>query len=298
MIKITENEMKRLHNKWLAKNLVLGIVLGALMCWAIYTSDFGIAMVLLTVTAILAFAVISRGGGLRLLDALLQLKDDYISDKAVGRLTELMGKSKNFAERISVTLLLCDVYRYRGEIDRALQLINTVERERFFQYPSSGMNFYSCVMDIYDSVGDSESVLAAYRDGSAFIDECALRNINCCCIAARCFIDLQKAMGNYRAALEMQLLLNRFSSENGFSRQVSELGTANIKNSSYSDFLAGLELYRTAELALLVGNTPRAAEYIDRAGPVISRSSFYLEKANALSAKIRDTNSGGLKNER
>lgn len=301
MIRITENDMNKLYRKWLIKNVGLGIVIGGLMCWAMITADFGIAMILLLTTIFMLFAFcMPPGSGFNVANTFLQLREDHLSEKTVIRLKGLTVKSKNFADKIIITLILCDVYRFRGEIEKALELIDSIDRTALVRYPAVGMNFYNCIMNLYDAVGDTDSVLAAYRDGEAFIDECALRNINCCCTAAESIIIARKAMGDYREAVEMQLSLNKF---NPPARQTSEMGSivsgtnakypfltgANVYQNAYADFLTGLQLYRTAELAMLIGDAPRAAGYIDKAGPVISQSSFYLNKANALSERIRST---------
>ncbi|MCM1579664.1 MAG: hypothetical protein NC078_12800, partial [Ruminococcus sp.] len=226
------------------------------------------------------------GQGKEVQQAFNGIKNDFTSDRAVNALFEHMGRAANFADKTMITLYLGEVYLFRGQINDAISLYNSIERSRFMEYPTVGMSFYNDIIGLYSALEDTNSVLAAYSDAEVFVNECAFRNYACCQSALELLIDVEKARGNFGKALDMQLMKNDFA--NRFNNQTqAAAGTYPLKQ-----FLDGLVFYKTAELFYLCGDYSAAGQALYLGGPMLGASPFYLEKANKLSAEIKEAMSG------
>lgn len=227
--------------------------------------------------------LIPPGHGKTVRAAYQNMRYDFLSDRTVNMLFESIGKAENFADKTMLTLNLCDVYLFRGQVNEALSLINSIDRSMFIHYPTIGMTFYEDVMSIYSTLGDNSSVIAAFADGEKFIDESAFRNYICCKGALSAQIMYEKARGNYTGALRMQLMKNEF--ENNVTRDSNNSG--NEQNYPLAQFTRGMVFIDTAELYYLCGDLWEAGQSLDTGGPMVANCPFMLSRANDLSAKIR-----------
>ncbi|MDE6593708.1 MAG: hypothetical protein K2K57_11690 [Oscillospiraceae bacterium] len=226
---------------------------------------------------------IPPGNGKIVRAAFQNMRYDFLSDKTVNMLFESIGKAANYADKTMLTLYLCDVYLFRGQINEAISLINSIDRSMFVHYPTIGMTFYEEVMSIYSVIEDNNSVIAAFADGEKFIDECAFRNYLCCSKAVGGLIMYEEARGNYRSALQLLLMRNEF--ENNIERDNRNSGS--VLNHPLAQFSRGIVFINTAELYYLCGDLWEAGQSLDIGGPMVASCPFMLNRANTLSAKIR-----------
>lgn len=222
-------------------------------------------------------------------EALNAVSGDFTSDMAVNTLFEHMGWTEDFSDKAMITLLLCSIYRLRGQYNEAIGMLESINRSRFIEYPVIGLRFYSTVTDIYTEIGGNESVLAAFADAEPFIDECAGRNYKCCAMALGIIINAERAKENYRKALELRLMKNEY--ENRFNA----VSDNNSQPTPFQQFERGMVFFETAELFYLSGDCVSAAKYLDIGGPMIAANPAMLEKANRLSAELREKTSRGVK---
>lgn len=209
------------------------------------------------------------------------LKNDFASDNAENTLYRYLGQTSKYPEKIRLTLLLADMLTIRGKVNEALQLLYSADRSGFEKYPDIGMSFYGEIIDIYSQIGDNDSVLRAFEDGRSFTEQSWDKNYNCCITAFGIMINVEKARGNYRKALDLRLIKNE--NENLFNSTTG----ASVQGTPLSRFLKGCVFMDSAELFYLCGDLENAAKYIDIGGPMLSASVFYTNKANDLSEKIR-----------
>lgn len=298
MTDITKEMMDKLYKKQ-SSSLMLALTCGAVMWGAaliIFTAfDDNIAA---DAIAAVIFAVpfflyahtkkklIPPGHGKITSRAMQTMQNAFMSDGMVNVLFDLMGKADSFADKTTLTLLLCDIYQMHSQVREAIGMIDSIDRTRFIEYPTVGLSFYNTVTDIYTVIGDHESVLAAFADAEPFIDECAARNYVCCSTALSIIIRGERAKGNYRKALELRLM------KNDFENQFNSTTGAEQQSSALSYFIRGSVFFETAELFYLCGDYANAAKYLDIGGPMLTASPYALEKANSLSAMIREKNGG------
>lgn len=209
------------------------------------------------------------------------LKNDFASDNAENTLYRFLGQTSKYPEKIRLTLLLADTLTIRGKVNEALQLLYSADRSGFEKYPDIGMSFYGEIIDIYSAIGDNDSVLRAYEDGKSFTERVGEKNYNCCITAFEIMINVEKARGNYRKALDLRLIKNEY--ENLFNSTTG----ASVQGAPLSIFLKGCIFMDSAELFYLCGDLENAAKYLDIGGPMLSASVFYTNKANELSEKVR-----------
>lgn len=302
MVEITREKLEMQYRKqrgYMTKTSVVTVILMAvsiiLMNIAQDMSSEGAAVNILRALAIVSFAgifiyaayvkkrIIPQGTGSIVRQTVSQVKYNFTADSTVNFLYSQIGRAKNYPDKTMLTLFLADVYLFRGQINEAISMQNSVDRSKFFHYPNSGMSFYNDVISLYDAVGDSESVLAAYKDAEAFIDECAFRNYMTCRTALETMIMVEKARGNYRKALDMQLIKNEY--ENIFENDARKVGA--VQTDPMTAFNRGMIFLSTAELFYLCGDAANAGKYLDIGGPMLSPSPFFLQRANELSGKIR-----------
>lgn len=300
MVEITRERMELVYKAQqnaLNGALVIGVACSVIGIFTIKSSDiFGetgriisliIAFALFGVTFFNIYRVrkkiIPPGQGRIVRNAFQNMRYDYLSDKTVNMLYESIGLAKNYADKTMLTLYLCDVYQFRGQINEAISLINSIDREMFIHYPTIGMTFYSEVMGLYAMLDDTGSVLLAYKDGEKFIDECAFRNYVCCSQALSALITAETARGNYGKALQMQLMQNEF--KNNMDGELRKSGQT--QNYPLAQLIRGITFCTTADLYYRCGNLWEAGQTLDIGGPLVAGCPFILARANDLSAKIR-----------
>lgn len=210
------------------------------------------------------------------------VQQDFMSEGSVEMLYSYIGQAKKYPERVRLTLLLADIQTIRGNINEALQIIYSVDRSGFEKYPDLGMSFYSEIIEIYTHLEDYDSVLRAHSDGESFIDRAAEINYTCCITAFGAMINVEKARGNYRKALDLRLIQNEYQNLFNSSTGASQQGTP------LDRFLKGAVFMETAELFYLCGDLENAAKYLDIGGPMLSASPHQTKIANKLSAQIRE----------
>ncbi|MCI7766965.1 MAG: hypothetical protein MSJ26_03155 [Oscillospiraceae bacterium] len=215
------------------------------------------------------------------------LQQDFMSESSVDMLYRYIGQAKKYPERVRLTLLLADIQTIRGKTNEALQIIYSVDRSGFDKYPDLGMSFYSEIIEIYSYLEDYDSVLRAYSDGESFIDRAAENNYTCCITAFGAMINVEKARGNYRRALDLRLIKNEYENLFNSSTGASQQGTP------LNRFYKGAVFMETAELFYLCGDLESAGKYLDIGGPMLSASPAQTENANRLSAKIREAMAQG-----
>lgn len=300
MVEITRERMELLYKA--QKNTVASAtvicIVGVAISTILYAIGEDMQGAYRSVTLLLSFAffiipigytvidckkLIPPGNGKIVRAAFQSMRYDYLSDKTVNMLFESIGMAGNFADKTMLTLNLCDVYLFRGQVNEAISLVNSIDRSMFVHYPTIGMTFYEDVMSIYSALGDNNSVIAAFADGEKFIDESAFRNYICCKGALSAQIMYEKACGSYRRALQMQLMKNEF--ENNVTRDNNSSG--NAQNYPLAQFLRGTVFIDTAELYYLCGDLWEAGQSLDIGGPLVANCPFMLSRANDLSAKIR-----------
>ncbi len=300
MVEITRERMELLYKaqKNTLGSAVIICVIGVLISTVLYAMGEDmqgrsrsvimlISFVFFVIPIINVFTIRKRlippGNGKIVRAAFQNMRYDFLSDRTVNMLFESIGKTADYADKTMLILYLCDVYLFRGQINEAISLINSIDRSMFIHYPTIGMTFYEEVMSIYSVIEDNNSVIAAYADGEKFIDECAFRNYLCCSKALGGIIMYETARGNYRSALHMQLMKNEF--ENNVERDNRNSG--NVLNHPLAQFLRGMVFINTAELYYLCGDLWEAGQSLDIGGPMVANCPFMLSRANDLSAKIR-----------
>lgn len=226
--------------------------------------------------------LIPAGNGKLVKKAFRVLQQDFTSESTVSMLYSSIGQAVKYPEKVRLTLLLANTQAIRGNINEALQLLYSVDRSGFDRFPDVGMTFYGEIIETYSNVGDYDSVLRAFADGERFIEMAAERNYNCCVTAFGVMINVEKARGNYRKALDLRLIKNEYENLFNSSEGASQQGTP------LNRFLKGAVFMETAELFYLCGDIDNAAKYLDIGGPMLSASPAETERANKLSAKIRE----------
>jgi len=250
---------------------------------------FIMAAALFIAAAIAKKKIIPAGNGPAVQDASRSLQRDFLSDHAVDMLYRKICQTSNYPDKTKLMLLLCDVYMMRGQYNEALNMLGSVDRSRFSEYPEVGMSFFDDTLFVYTELGDNDSVLRAYEDAKPFIEHCAERNYLCCSTALNIMITAEKARGNYRHALDMKLMKNEF--ENKLNQSTS---AASVQTSPLTQYLRGCVFYDTAELFYLCGDYANAAKYLDIGGPMLAVCPTATQKANRLSDSIR--NAMGINN--
>jgi len=225
--------------------------------------------------------IIPAGNGGLVRKAYKVLQQDYSSEASVEMLYRFIGQSSKYPEKVRLTLLLADIQTLRGNINEALQLLYSVDRSGFDKYPDLGMSFYAEIISVYNNIDDSESVIRAYADSEIFMERAALNNYSCCITAFGAMTCVEKARGNYKRALELRLIRNKFENQFNSSIGASQQGTP------LSRLISGSVFCETAELYYLCGDLDSAAKYLDIGGPMVSGCKFALEEANKLSEKLR-----------
>lgn len=210
------------------------------------------------------------------------LQQDFMSESSVEMLYRFIGQAGKYPEKVRLTLFLADIQAIRGNINEALQFLYSVDRSGFEQYPDIGMLFYTEIIEIYSQLEDYDSVLRAYADGESFIDRAAEKNYTCCITAFGAMINVEKARGNYRKALDLRLIKNEYENLFNSSTGASQQGTP------LNRLLKGTVFMETAELFYLCGDLESAGKYLDIGGPMLSASPYQTKIANKLSAKIRE----------
>lgn len=300
MVEITKDRLEmqyKIFRGYVGKTTIVSVVLTAvsLILFQISGGFDGAAASILRVLSLLSFAgvfvyafharskMIPPGHGGIVKSTMSQVRYNFTSEGTVNFMFSQIGKAKNYPEKVMLTLLLADVYLFRGQIGEAISLLDSVDRSGFIQYPTIGMSFYNDVISLYNAVDDSSSVLAAYKDAEAFIDECAFRSYICCQSALDIMIMVEKAGGNYRKALDMQLMKNDIA--NIFENDARSSGVQ--QSDPMTAFNRGMIFWSTAELFYLCGDMENAGKYLDIGGPMLSASPLFIQKANRLSEKIR-----------
>ena len=226
--------------------------------------------------------LIPAGNGKPVKKAFRVLQQDFTSESTVSMLYGSVGQAAKYPDKVRLTLLLANTQAIGGNVNEALQLLYSVDRSGFEKYPDVGMSFYGEIIETYSHVGDYDSVLRAYADGERFIEMAAERNYNCCTSAFSIMINVEKARGNYRKALDLRLIKNEYENLFNSTTGASQQGTP------LSRFLKGAVFMETAELFYLCGDISNAAKYLDIGGPMLAASPAETENANKLSAKIRE----------
>lgn len=227
--------------------------------------------------------VIPAGSGPCVMEAYRSLQNDFISERAVNMLYSKIGEAGNYSDKTKLTLLLCDTYAFRGQLNEAINLLNSVDRSKFAEYPEAGMSFYEDTLSVYSVIGDNDSVLRAYEDAVPFIEHCYEKNYICFSTALSIDIMKEKALGNYRKALDLKLMKNEF--ENKVNSFVKSAAVNN--NKPLNIFVSGMVFLDTAELFYLCGDMFNAGKNLDIGGPMLAASPYMTGKANELSQKIK-----------
>ncbi len=215
-------------------------------------------------------------------NAAAYLQNDFTSDGAVNMLYQKIGSAKTFPEKAKLLYLLSNVYMFRGQYKEAIDILNSVDRSQFKGYPTIGMEYYDNITGLYYCLGDNDSVIAAYNDAEPFIAECSKRNYLCCSTAVNILICANKAKGNYSKALQIRLM------KNDFENKISQTITADSQGTPLSKFIKGMSYFESAELFCLNGDYKAASEALDAGGPLLAPSVSETNRANELSAKIRE----------
>lgn len=298
MIELTKETLDRLYKKqkamlssgWIITIAV--IFISQIVRMALYDvfTDRNVLNMIILFIDILPFIyiwyttkkLIPSGHGKLLRKAFKVMQYDFMSESTVEMLYRFIGQASKYPEKIRLTGLLVTTYSLRGQYNEALNLLYAVDRSGFDKYPDVGMLFYSDIISIYCDLEDYDSALRAYADGERFIDAAAAKNYSCCVAAFTAMIDVEKARGNYRKALDLQLMHNEYQNLFNSSTGASQQGTP------LSRLLNGATFASTAELFYLCGDIDNAAKYLDIGGPMLSASPSETERANKLSAKIRE----------
>lgn len=297
MTEITRDQLDRLYRK--QKSLILIYLIGIIaVCMIFYAADIldekaylgyiagaVIAVILFLVSRALKKKLIPEGNGRTVMEAYNYIKTDFLSPNAENFIYRKMSETDNFADKTKLTLFLADIYLFQGRINDAIGMLKAVDRSQFYRHPEVGMSYYSDTIGLYDFIGDTASVLAAYNDAEPFINECAHRNYMCCSCALNILICVERARGNYRKALDMMLMKNEY--ENKVNNDMRSAEQAPLTR-----LTKGLELLETAELFYECGNYEYAAKTVDLGGPMVTASPFLTERANELSQKLRNKLSG------
>ena len=301
---ITREKLEKLYKKQqTAFRINMGVAVGSLILFfiVIWIKDAGvdipaywlILLFLFVFPLVVAFCfkkkLLPEGNSRSVVDAYRFLQRDFMSDYAVNMLTAKISSSSSFVEKTKLQLFLAEVYQFRGQFEDAVRTINSVDRSQFAKHPSTGMSYYGDVIGLYNEFGDSQSVLAAYRDAEGFIRECSERNYLQCNTAVSILINVSEAEGDLRKALDMKLMHNDFL--NQFEKTTKRSGA--LQTAPLNRFLRGLNFLDTARLFYLNGEYQNAANSVDMGGPMLSESPYFLSKANDLSAKIKEKLNGG-----
>lgn len=207
---------------------------------------------------------------------------DFTSDETIRKVSELRDKTSLFTEKCSVSMRICDMYLWRGQLGEAMKILSSVDRSAFKKNPTLAVDFYTEAVEIYAAAGDTAGALAAFADGEPFFDKCGSRNYICLmhCLVAMC--EAEKCRGNYSHALDIQLMRLKLNSGDSLTAPVTPFGY----------FLAGVDIVKTAELYFLCGDINKAAELLDQGGPMVWQSPYYTALANNLGDIIRQRLSG------
>ncbi len=299
MIEITRETLEKLYNKQNKAMLTVIIIymagfillFGAIRLFSensISELPVTTAVILILTVSLFITAAIQRkrifpaGNGPAVQAASRYLQRDFMSDHAVNMLYEKIGKTNNYADKTKLMLLLCDVYMMRGQYNEAINMLGSVDRSRFAEYPDVGMSFFDDTLFVYTELEDSDSVLRAYEDAKPFIEHCFEKNYLCCSTALNILIMVQKAQKNYRHALDLRLMKNEF--ENKFNQKTAN---TTVQQSPLAGYIRGCVFCDTAELLYLCGDFANAAKYLDIGGPMLAVCPTATQKANMLSDKIR-----------
>ncbi|MGN0641603.1 MAG: hypothetical protein ACI4JJ_00525 [Huintestinicola sp.] len=210
------------------------------------------------------------------------LNADLCSDRTVDMFIFKIGQAKEYEERATLVSLLACVYSMRGQHGDAVNIMKTIDRSRFMEYPRTGMSFYGDLIDIYTMIGDSESVLAAYKDGEEFIAKCCGANYINCMTAVSIIAAVNMASGNYDKALEYWLMRSEY--EDDFNKSFSNA----MKLPAVTRFNLGDRCMTTAKIYIGLGDYENAAKYADMGGPLIAVTPYLTDYANGISAQIRE----------
>lgn len=297
MVEITRETLNRLYNRnkransfarvWsFAAGGIIGIIIVVLRFFPSSVRPFLLCLIVLLFVSPLIFVrlmrgrVLPEGYGKNYIEASKLMWYDFMSDSTVHMLMGKINETYGFAEKTRLTLMLADTYRHRGQHNEAFELIRSVDITQFPDHPDIGLLYYNYITDLYDDMGDSESILSAYADAELLLMECAEKNYLNCLIAVNLIICGEKNKGNYQKALELRLMLNDFH-----NRNVSD---SKSSPTPYLTFDNGIIMYETAELFYLCGDYKNAAYFLDTGGPMLSASAYETELANRLSAKISE----------
>ncbi|MBR4224582.1 MAG: hypothetical protein IKR73_07210 [Oscillospiraceae bacterium] len=230
-------------------------------------------------------ALIPEGQSSKVLkEAMTSLQYDHCSDRALDMLYSKMPMAQTFPEKAYLTLFVAETHMQRGEMDKAISTLDTIDRSQFIKYPNVGMSFYDDIVGLYYELGDYDSAMRAYKDGEPFIRECSQRNYSSCSTAIEILIHAYAASGDPRHALDLRLMKNDF--QNRFNKDVEK--KLDDGGTPLKMFLRGMVFLDTAELFYMCGDFTSAAQAVDNAGPLLTRTPFYLDRANRLSAAIRE----------
>ncbi|MBQ7989676.1 MAG: hypothetical protein IJ080_07900 [Oscillospiraceae bacterium] len=213
-------------------------------------------------------------------DATNAISRDFTSDRALNIIRSKLAQAGKYPEKTLLTLYLAEVHMFRGEIDQAIAALNTVDRSGFAAYPTIGLSFYGDILGLYKSIGDFDSVMLAYRDAEPFLRDCSQRNYILCQTTVDSLICVYAAAGDHRHALDLRLMMNDF--KNRSAKDIPQGQTP------LQIFLRGMTFLDTAEAFYECGDYGAAAQAVDQAGPMVTPSPFFLDKANRLSAAIRE----------
>ncbi len=299
MVEITKEKLEKLYKQQKSALGSFGVIAAA--CWLVcyfyfrilrkfvpesVTGILTIIFIIVGIIPLIAIVPIKKklipaGHGKVVQEAFAVMQQDYMSERTVNVLFQKIGQASNYADKTMLTMLLANLYQIRGQLQDSIGMLNSVDRSQFVGYPTIGMSFYSSIVDVYDQLEDSESVLAAFRDAEPFINECAFRNYTCCNTAISIMVIVEKHRGNYRKALDLLLM------QNDFMNQFNRTTGADQQGAPLSRLIKGETFLKTAELFYLCGDYANAGKYLDIGGPMLAGSPSETARANKLSEKIR-----------
>lgn len=251
---------------------------------------FAVIITSVIIAAISKKRITPSGNGRIVMDTYKQIQNDFISDKAIGIVYQAIQRTTAPADRIKLQLFLVDIFLFRGQYNESINIINTIDRSCFEKYPDIAVAFYNDTIAVYSYIGDNASVIAAYEDAERFLNNKTLSNYITCKTAVSLLIDVHKARGDYRKALDMRLMMNEF--ENKFNKDIASYASSAVNKNNIALLVKGQIFYSTAELFYLNGDYSNAARYLDIGGPLLAMSPVDLQRANKLSAEIRSHLSG------
>ena len=295
MIKITRELFQKLFDEYkglmmLSRILAVGCpLLGFLFIYILDSTLSRMLVFCLCLTPIIAISFIRKrlippGYNNDVQSVMQTMKYDFLSDNIMNMIIYKMGQCKDYPSKCHLTFLLADVYELRGQMTEAINTIYSVDRSRFKEYPSIGMSFFNSLLDIYMQFDDKENAKAAFADAQNFIAECYDRSYVLCETASSIMINAYMAEDRYYEALElmkikdeMKMKFKQTSAHKGFSE-----GTPLDKLDR------GLTYIKLAELYYHCGDPVTASKYADMGGPLLTVSPHELERANRISAMIRE----------